>query len=97
MRLDGKNLAVHPEAADAIDGTILKTGEQSIGILHAQTAQLLQRVRPLHPTDGRGRRGDEFDRLVTKHAAEAKPNHAHSQFIAVMLSCSTVAIATQIK
>ena len=93
----GKNLAVDPEAADAVVGTELKGGQQGVGILHAETAQLCQGVGPLHLADGGRRRRDELDRLVPEHAAEAKANHGLPQFIAVIDSCSTVASDTHTK
>ena len=46
---------------------------------------------------GHATHGDEFDRLVTKHAAEAEPSHGLPQFIAVIDNCSTVANDTQRK
>jgi hypothetical protein len=97
MRLDGKNLAVHPEAADAVVSTELESSEQGVGILHAETAQLRQSVGTPHFADGCRRRRDELDRLVPKLAAEAKANHVFPQFIAVIDSCSTVASDTQTK
>jgi hypothetical protein len=67
-------------------------GQQCVGVLQAQSAQFLQCVGPLHLADWGGCcRRNELDRLVTEHAAESMPNHGLPQFIAVMLSCSTVA------
>ena len=97
MRLDGKDLAVHPKAADAIFRTILKSRKQSVGILQAETAQLRQCVWPFHLTNGGSGRRDELDGLISKHATKAKSNHGLPQFIVVMLSCSTVASDTQTK
>ncbi len=97
MSLDGKDLAVDSKAADVVCCTELEGGQQGVSILHAQTAQLCQSIRPFHLADGRGSRGDEFDGLVPEHAAEAKTNHGLPQFIAVIDSCNTVPSETQTK
>ncbi len=97
MRLDRENLAVHPEAADAVVGTKLECRKQGIGVLKAETAQFCQGVWALHLADGSGRRRNEFDGLVPKHAAEPQSNHDFPQLIAMIDSCSTVASDTHTK
>ena len=97
MRLDRKNLAVHPEAANAVVGTKLKSGEQGVGICQTETAEFCQGVGSLHLADGCRRRRNELDGLVPKQTAEAEADHGLPQFMAVIDSCSTVAIDTQMK
>ena len=84
MCLDRKNLAIDPETANAIVGTELKSRQQGIGILPAKPTQLPQGVLSFHLADGGRGRGDELDRLVTKHAAEAEADHEGYQFIRVI-------------
>ena len=75
----------------------LEGGKKGVGVLQAETAQLRQGIGPFHLADGSGRRRDELDRLVPKQAAEAEANHGLPQFIAVIDSCSTVAMDTHTK
>lgn len=98
MGFDGKNLAVYPEAANAVVGTILEGREESIGIGQANAGELRQGVGLLHLADGCRRGGCELDGLVAKHTAEAESNHGpYSQFMAVIDNCSTVANDTHAK
>jgi hypothetical protein len=69
MRFDRKNLAVDAKTANAIVGAEVQSGEQGVGIFHAETAQLHQGVGSLHLTDGSGRRRGELDGLIPKQAA----------------------------
>ena len=81
MRLDRQNLAIDPEATNIIFGAKMECSEQSISILDAKPAQLRQGVSSFHLADGCCGRGNELDRLVTKHAAKAKSDHEGYQFI----------------
>jgi hypothetical protein len=66
MSLDRKNLAVHPEAADAVVCAELEGGKKGVGVLHAETAQLCEGVRPVHLADGSSRRRDELNGFFTE-------------------------------
>src|SRR4051812_12223202 len=78
MRLEWKNPAVYPKAADPVRGAEMQRGHQCVGILQAEAAQLRQGVMPLHLADGRGRRGDKLDRLIPEQAAEAEAHCSSS-------------------
>jgi hypothetical protein len=72
MRLDRKNLAVDPKAADAIVSAELEGGQQCVSVRQTEAAQLHHSVRSFHLADGSSRRRDKFDRLIPKYAAEAQ-------------------------
>ncbi len=96
MGFDRKNLTVDAKAADAVGGAELQRGQQRLGVGGAEPGQLRQGVGPCHPGDGGRRRGDELDRLLTKHAAKAEANHGFPEFHEGFVSRKSMALKSSV-